>query len=52
MTKLHLVVKLCCVALVIVDYLFIAITPRSTLTQMMIAIRVPSMGQIDLFANY
>ena len=32
-----------------VEYLFIAITLRSTLTQ---SVRIPSMGQIDLFKNH
>ena len=34
-----------------VEYLFIDITPRSTLTGVVVPIRVPSMGQIELFTN-
>ena len=32
--------------------LFIVITPRSTLTRVLVPIRVPSMIQIDLFKHY
>ena len=32
-----------------VEYFFVAITPRSTLTQVVIPVKVPSMCQIDLF---
>ena len=34
------------------EHPFIAITPWSTLTQSDVPVRVPSMGQIDLFKNY
>ena len=46
-TKLYLIVRLG--ALGNVEYSFIAITPWSTLTQVVVPIRIPSVGQIELF---
>ena len=34
------------------EYLFIFITPRSTLTWVVVPVRVPLMGEIDSFKNY
>ena len=44
----HLILKLWWVK----NNSFIDITPRSTLTRMMVPIRILTRGQIDLFSNY
>ena len=36
----------------VMEYPFIAITPRSTLTGVVVPVRVSSMSQLDLFKNY
>ena len=51
--KLHLVVRLQFWRLGSVEYLFIVITLRSPLwLRVVVPIRIPSVGQIDQFANY